>query len=53
MNHHFIREIEDTNTVLCVVKCVITADKVMIKRKDKRNINLREVSLFFITNTLP
>ena len=56
MNHHFIREIEDTKTVLCVVKGVITADTVEIKRKDKRKgfLNLStEVSLFFITtNTL-
>jgi hypothetical protein len=58
MNNHFIRQIKDTNTVLCVVKGVIkTRDKADIKHTDNTggNVKLSEkVSLFFITiNTLP
>jgi hypothetical protein len=52
MSNHFISELKDTNTVLCVVKGVIkTGDKAEIKHTDNTDI---KVNLFFITiNTLP
>jgi hypothetical protein len=58
MNNSFIKQINDTKTVLCVVKGVIkTTDKAEIKCTDNKDGNLKlseKVSLFFITtNTLP
>jgi hypothetical protein len=41
MNNHFIRQIKDTNTVLCVVKGVIkTRDKADIKHTDNTGGNV-------------
>ena len=58
MNNPFISELKATNTVLCVVKGVITTrDKAEVKCTYNTDVNIKlseKVSLFFITtNTLP
>jgi hypothetical protein len=54
MENTLIKQIKDTNTVLCVVKGVIkTSQKAEIKLIEKTDCNL-QVDLFFITtNMLP